>query len=178
MKRKCGKLKDRHISNTIRKLKKMIKRLGPLNIISIASPILLTGVFFYCGMELHTGEMLTLFLSIVWGVLVAIGGAIVFLRTFNFQGNAAFLTTQKKSHQKAINLCLILLVEAMLFLILSLFYPTRHLLRKKIEFVQAHYNELGNLYDSMMFSLIIVPSICSVFIGIWCIYLVLNSEHE
>lgn len=139
------------------------------------SPLLVGGLLFCWGFEAETEKMLTLFLSIVWGVMVALGGSIIYMRTFDFSQQDPFLQRQKSSNKTAIDLSVILIMQTLLFLILSVLFPVKSFVISSLGVQKVSL--YSQIYDCLLFSLIIVPSLSSILIGIWCLYLTLNKKH-
>ena len=144
-------------------------------------PILLAAIFFGVGLKINVEKLLTLFLPVVWGIMVALGGGIVFLKKYDFGKQPGQVRNYAKLNKKVTSLALILLIQTLAFLVLSLFFPAHDYIRttiKHVDWFDSHWGILSNGYNSLLFSFIVCPSILSVIVGMWTVYLALNDEKS
>lgn len=142
----------------------------------IIIPGCLTKILFHNGFQVETGNMLSLLLQLVWGVMIALGGGIVFLSKFKFSNGDLQQKTWARVTIGVQNFALPLLLHTLVFIFLSILYPLRNFLKLKFAISEPVYIQMGSLADSALFSLMVTPSIGSLIVGFWCIYLALNHR--
>lgn len=144
------------------------------------TPFVLGGVLGLRSFAMDLNSLLTLFLPVVWSILFTLGGAIVFMRTR--KSDSDWQRSSDESFTKSfIALSIVLSLQTVFFLLLALMYPIRTYLVGILlgfDFFSAYIPRLICLYKALLFSLILIPSVFSLFIGVWILYLVLNPSSK
>ena len=147
-------------------------------LISIA-PILIGTVLNYFDFNIDTGVFLSLSLQLVWGIMFALGGGLVYLAKFKFSEKEIAGKYQKIITKNIQKLCFPLILQTLFFILLSLFYPARLFIKNCLKISDQSYTSLSTLSDSGLMSLILIPSLFSILVGLWCIYLaVYNTQSD
>ncbi len=150
-----------------------------LCLISALIPVFFTAILTLLSFTIDLNALLTLFVPVVWSILFTLGGGVVFMR--NAKSAQDWQTRSDSEFSEGFtSVSIVLIIETALFLLLSTLYPARQFLIIGLSKVTILHNLIPNLicfYKSLLFSLIVVPSISSLFVGLWILYLVLNSKE-
>jgi hypothetical protein len=144
---------------------------------TLVLPVLIAGAMSYYGFAIDTKDTLSLFLSLVWGVFVALGGGFFFMSNIDFEKQKYHKNFMSIVSDKFRAVSIAILFHTALFVFLAFLFPIRrHIMSFVGDIVVQKYN-LISLYDSLLYVEIVMPSIFSIMIGIWCILLVMNSKN-
>lgn len=139
-------------------------------------PAVMAALLFWGGFAASSEKMLTLFLPIIWGVLISLGGGLVFLKHFNPSGLDLM---ERKVSAHIMGFSLLLILQTAVFLLLSALYPAKGFmlhLSGSAGWITRNSGELCRAYECLLFCFIVVPSFASVLVGLWTLYLLLNRE--
>ena len=131
-----------------------------VNVILILSVVGFTLLFWVHDFSVDTNEMLQIFVPLVWGVFIALGGSLVKLNDQN--GLAESQKTMKKNGQ---GVAFVLIILTMIFLVLATFYPARSFFAQKITLIDNNWSVISSLYDSLCFSIFVIAGLGSVSIA-------------
>jgi hypothetical protein len=169
---------DASNKNDLTKLKRAAKA-KPIHWITLVFPIFAALVLFWLGFKTDVEKMLTLFLPIIWGIMFSLGGGLVFLKRYKFDRLSDGRFKEKLSRH-VMTFSVILMFHTLLFLIASSFYPAKGFffeLSGPIGWLSIHRESLCRAYQGFLFSLILLPSIASILVGAWALYLIMNENH-
>lgn len=138
------------------------------------SPFILSILLWWIEFQINTSETLTLFVSLVWGILIALSGGFYFISNFDFSKQKKRKQFMKTVSDRIQGIALAIFIHTILFVFLAFLYPIRYFLGRYISLT----SNLKTVYDSLLFVEIIIPSLASIFIGIWCVLLILNNESN
>lgn len=127
--------------------------------------------------NINTKEFLDLTLQLVWGIMVALGGGVVYLSKFNFSNNNTEHTWQKKIIKETQKICYPLLLQTLIFVFLSIIYTSKSYSTKAFGLENESYKNAAIFFDSVLMSLIITPAIFSIAVGMVCIYMAVHHEE-
>jgi hypothetical protein len=129
-------------------------------LILLLSIVTLTTILFKFNFNVDTKEMLEVFVPLVWGVFIALGGSMVKLN------NRSYLTESKiERYRRGQGFSFILSVLMMMFLGIATIYPTRNFILKNFTVTENIWNNLSSLYDSLCFSTFTISGVGSLFVG-------------
>lgn len=142
--------------------------------IILITPFVLSIALWMNDFVVNTSETLTLFVSLVWGILLALAGGFYFVSKIDFSRQKKNKQFMKSVSEKIQGVTVSIFFHTVIFVFLAFMYPIRHFIGK---FIPLNLN-LKSLYDSFLFVEIIIPSLASILIGIWCIVLITNQKSE
>jgi hypothetical protein len=140
-------------------------------------PLFISALLCWSSFKVDMEKLLSIFLPIVWSILFALGGAIIFLNSDTGKGLSG--NSDKKLTKQVTQLSLVLMLQTAMFLVLSTAYPAKDYLvshLSKIELLKGNLDGLICFYQSLLFSLILTPSIFSMVVGGWCLYVATNKN--
>lgn len=146
--------------------------------ISIFLPLIISVILYLLKMEMNTGEFLSLTLQIVWGIMISLGGSVIYLTKFKFKDNNSKHVFRKIVTDYMKWLCFPLIIQTLIFIFIAIFYPLREFLSNRLSINTSLYQKLAIAIDSFLVGLISIPSVFSILIGLWCIYLAIYHENE
>lgn len=148
-----------------------------VKITAYLSPIVVTALLYAFSYEIDTEQFLTITVQLVWGILFALGGAIVFLSKFSFTTTSTDIFRRNTTNfVKSISFPLV--IYTLSFIFISIFYPARQFLKESFKLSEVTYIALRSFADSLLTGLILIPAIGSIFVGMWCIFLAIKHESK
>jgi hypothetical protein len=142
-----------------------------------SSPFLLTGILCSLKFQIDSGNTVSVFLSFVWGIMFALGGAIVFLEKLTFSGTTSEVEFQEKAARRVVLLSFSLILHSLIFIFLCLAFIAKEFLIEAFYLTGVPLTKIACLAESALFSFIAVPSIGSVIVGGWCLSLSVSKEN-
>lgn len=144
----------------------------------IVSPIVISTLLIRNNFNPDTGSMLNLFLPLVWGILIALGGGIIYLNDHRAKGKGLFILFLNSIAERAKTLSLTLIAETLIFILFAILFPARGFIKSCFGISETTYDKIRLFSDSILFSTIVVPSIFAVFVGMTCLLISFNSEKS
>lgn len=123
-------------------------------------------------MDLNAKETITIFLSLVWGILIALSGAFFYMNNYNYNGLEKYTLYYKDISTQLRYLIFYLIFLTMSFVFLSYLYPIKEVFQNAFFYTEWTIR----LYKSLLYVCIIYPSFLSIVIGIWCYWLELKKN--
>lgn len=139
-------------------------------------PAIITIFLFKNNFELKTNDFLTLLLQLVWGIMVSLGGSILFLNNYDFNMEIGTHKVRKEISDRIQAISLILIFHTLIFILISVFYPIRIYLKEKFHISGQDYLNIARVSDCALFSLILIPAIAAIAVGIWCLYIAIYHK--
>ena len=121
---------------------------------------ILFGLLVYFDFNVDSKEMLGVFVPLVWGIFVALGGCLIKLNQ-----QEGLPESDKKLFKKVQGLCFILVLKMMTFLGLAGVFPARNFLKSKISFVSSNWGTFSIVFDSLSFSIFVVSGLGAVLVS-------------
>lgn len=142
------------------------------------SPLILTIVLVSLDFHMNTAEMLSIVLQVVWGVLVSLGGGIIYLAKVPFRDSNPAHKFRKNITVLVKSLCFPMIVEILIFIFIALLFPARGFLSAALALSSESYATIVMVGESSLFSFMLVPTVFSILVGAWCIYLAVFHEPQ
>ncbi|MBL7542585.1 MAG: hypothetical protein JNL11_02160 [Bdellovibrionaceae bacterium] len=134
------------------------------------APFLLWLLLWSIDFEIDTSVFLSMSLQVVWAVLFALGGGVIYLSKFKFTQSSEE-KFYKLGTDNIKSLCFPLIFQTLLFMIVSLLYPSRNFIKKLFSITPEISLKISIFSDSFLMSLITISSLGSLIVGAWCLYL-------
>lgn len=144
--------------------------------ILITIQLILLFVLPWRGFAVATGELLTIFVPLVWTAVGTVAGAIIYLfriaKVQTSSGNDSDAVVSKQ----VVKMCVYIMICTLIFIVLSALYPARVFIQNNFNFVVQYKDLLKSIYDSLLIVLFGVPCLASAFVGAWIFYLEIEKK--
>ena len=106
--------------------------------------------------------------------MFALGGSIIFLVKYSSKKISSW---EKRVTRDVLSYSFVLIIQTLFFLVLGTIFLARTFLLKFV-WVSSHLSVLSNLIECSLFAFILVPSVASILVGAWCLYLAVNYGSD
>ncbi len=114
----------------------------------------------FAGFSVDSKEMLDVFVPLVWGVFIALGGSLFKLNRTDHLNEA-----EEIKNERSQGIAFVLAILMMVFLGLATIYPARNFLRTKSDWANDHWTVLSSVYDSLCFSIFVTTGLSSLIVA-------------
>ncbi len=137
-------------------------------------PLLIASPLAYFKFYFNTSEFLGLTVQLIWGILFSLGGGLVYLSNIKYDLTNVNHIYRKAGSDKIQSLCFPLIIHTLCFIGICLVFPAREIFIKNLQ--TSRYVAMADLADSLFFGFMVVPSIASILVGAWCVYMALYHK--
>ena len=151
----------------------------PLSTLAVGLlPFALAYLCYRGGFEVNTNQTLTLFLPLVWGILFALGGGVVYLNDHRFDVATPAGKILDAIAERTRVFSLVLIGHLMIFILLAIMFPARAFLSNVFGLSGTGLSIARSSAESLLFCTIAVPALFSVVVGACCLLVSFNRDKQ